>query len=89
MKCEFFIIQLTDLYYCQKDYADEKFESFCGNFLPNLSVKELEIGEPIPRRLFMVLNLPCYNRQNNVDVLSDIIRNIVEKYRLQGNVIDD
>lgn len=70
------------LYYCQNNDADERFQTFCGQFLPDLSVKRFEKGNRIPKGLCMILLLPNDNRQNNADVLCDLIKDNVTKYDL-------
>lgn len=80
----FFSKSHTGLYYCQKDEGDAEFQKFCTSFLPkHLDVKELDSTEPFPGRVFLVLFLPTVNRQNNVDVLTNHITQIMEKHNLR------
>lgn len=77
--------------YCQNDEADGKFKTFCDRFLEGLSIKQLMRenidvkNESIPGPLFLVLILPCANRQNNLDVLTDSITEISNTFKLNGN----
>lgn len=75
----------TDIYYCQRDDADESFQTFCGQFLPDLSVEKLSYGDSIPKRLFMVLSVPNDNRQNNPEVLKESIKEIMNRFEIKGN----
>lgn len=75
---------LIDLYYCQKDLADHEFENFCERFLQDISLRKLNADEPAVGRIFLVLELPSKNRQNNVDVLSEDIEDIIKKHLLKG-----
>lgn len=75
---------MTDLYYCQKDLSDNEFENFCGRFIRDITLKKLDVDEPAVGRIFLVLELPTKNRQNNEDVLCDDIKNVTEKYSLEG-----
>lgn len=74
---------VTDLYYCQKDLADHEFENFCERFLQDISLRKLKVGETAVGRIFLVLDLPSKNRQNNVDVLSKDIEDITGKHLLE------
>lgn len=76
----------TDLIYCQKDLSDNGFKTFCEEFIPDIPLKQLNVNEPTDERIFMVLELPSKNRQNNLDVLCDAINFITEKYSLEGIV---
>lgn len=73
-----------DLNYCQKDLSDNGFKTFCGKFIPDIPLKQLNVDEPTVGRIFMVLELPSINRQNELDVLCDDITNVTEKYSLEG-----
>lgn len=74
---------VSDLYYCQKDLADNGFEIFWGKFLQDISLRKLKVGERAVGRIFLVLELPSKNRQNNVDVLSIDIEDIARKHLLE------
>lgn len=78
------ILLLIDLYYCQNDQADNAFENFYKRFLQDISLRKLNDDKPADRIIFMVLELPLKNRQNNEDVLFDDIENIARKYSLEG-----
>lgn len=73
-----------DLIYCQKDLSDNGFKTFCEQFIQDIPLKQLNVDEPTDERLFMVLELPSTNRQNNLDVLCHAIKIITEKYSLEG-----
>lgn len=79
------------LYYCQNDDEDERFQRFCGEFLQNtdISVQKLLTGDDIPTELHacMILLLPNDNRQNNADVLYDLISDNMNKYNLKDDHI--
>lgn len=79
----------TVLYYCQNNDADERFQTFCGQFLPDLPVKKFEKGDNIPKGLCMILLLPNDNRQNNADVLCHLIKDNMTKYDLKDNQIEN
>lgn len=72
------------LYYCQNDQTDNAFEHFCGTFLQDISLRKLTVDEPAAGQIFLVLELPSKNRQNNVDVLSEDIEDIIKKHLLKG-----
>lgn len=76
---------MVDLYYCQNDQAYNAFEHFCGSSLEDISLRKPNVDEPDVGRIFLVLELPSKNRQNNVDVLSEDIEDILEKHLLKGN----
>lgn len=76
---------MVDLYYCQNDQAYNAFEHFCGRSLEDISLRKPNVDEPAVGRIFLVLELPSKNRQNNVDVLSEDIEDILEKHLLKGN----
>lgn len=75
---------MKGLNYCQSDLADKEFENFCGQFLQDISLRKIKEGESAIGRIFLVLELPSKNRQNNVDVLSDDIKDITRNYFLEG-----
>lgn len=75
---------MIDLYYCQNDLANNEFENFCRRYLQDISLRKLKVDEPAVGRIFLVLELPTKNRQNNVDVLSDDIEDIAKKHLLEG-----
>lgn len=74
---------MKGLNYCQSDLADNAFENFCGQFLQDISLRKIK-AEQAFGRIFFVLELPSKNRQNNVDVLSDDIKDITENHCLEG-----
>lgn len=76
---------MIDLYYCQNDQAYNAFEHFCGRFLQDISLRKLNVDEPTVGRIFLVLELPSKNMQNNEDVLSKDIGDIIKKHLLKGN----
>lgn len=49
-----------------------------------MSLKKLKVEEPAAGRIFLVLELPLKNRQNNVDVLTSDIEYITRKHFLEG-----
>lgn len=54
-------------------------------FLQDISLRYLKVGEePTAEQIFLVLELPLKNRQNNVDVLSEDIKTLTRKYSLEG-----
>lgn len=75
---------MIGLYYCQNDQADDAFEHFCGKFLQDVSLRKLNFDEPAVGQIFLVLQLHSKNMQNNVDVLSEDIGDIIEKHLLKG-----
>lgn len=75
---------MIDLCYCQNGQACNAFEHFCGRFLQDISLRKLNADEPAVGRIFLVLELPSKNRQNNVDVLSEDIEDIIKKHLLKG-----
>lgn len=74
---------MKGLNYCQSDLADNAFENFCGQFLQDISLRKIKAEQAVGR-IFFVLELPSKNRQNNVDVLSDDIKDITENHCLEG-----
>lgn len=78
---------MIDLYYCQKDQAYNAFEHFYGRYLQDISLRKLNVNEPAVGQIFLVLDLPSKNRQNNVDVLSEDIGDIIKKHSLKGNCL--
>lgn len=64
--------------------ADNEFANFCRTFLQDISLRKLDVDKAAVGRIFLVLELPSKNRQNSVDVLSDDIENVTEKYSLEG-----
>lgn len=74
---------MKGLNYCQSDLADNEFENFCGQFLQDISLRKIK-DEKAVGRIFLVLELPSKNRQNNVDVLSDDIEKITIYHCLEG-----
>lgn len=74
---------MKGLNYCQSDLADNEFENFCGQFLQDISLRKIK-DEKAVGRIFLVLELPSKNRQNNVDVLSDDIEKITINHCLEG-----
>uniref|UniRef100_K1QWB3 Uncharacterized protein n=1 Tax=Magallana gigas TaxID=29159 RepID=K1QWB3_MAGGI len=90
---KYYNVMFFCLYYCQSDQADNEFENFCGEFLKDMSLKKLKVEEPAAGRIFLVLELPLKNRQNNVDVLTSDIEYITRKHLLEdwksgGKVLD-
>lgn len=75
---------MKGLNYYQSDLADNEFENFCGQFLQDISLRKIKENEQADGRIFLVLELPSKNRQNNVDVLSDDIKKITRNHRLKG-----
>lgn len=75
---------MKGLNYCQSDLADNEFENFCGQFLQDISLRKIKEDEQAVGRIFLVLELPSKNRQNNVDVLSDDIEDITRNHCLEG-----
>lgn len=75
----------TEIYYCRLDSTDDTFISYCGIFLPDTEVKELEKGQTANSRLFLVLNLPSDNRQSRETILSSLIAGICNKYKIKGS----
>lgn len=74
-----FVCLITGIYYFQRDQGDKKFEKFCKIFLSDIPVEELT--ESGTRRLFFVLVLPCHNRLNLVEVLTECIEQMWQKWK--------
>lgn len=81
---KWFSFLFTDIYYYQTEGGNRHFQNFCDTLLKHLTVKELELKEPIPERLFLVFFLPSVNRQNKVDVISRFITKTMEPFNAKG-----
>lgn len=71
------------LYFCQRDEEDKQFENFCTLYLPKCRVQKLKKGQTIPGPLFLVLNIPPVNRQDNVKVISKSIDDIYRLFNIE------
>lgn len=83
---------MIDLYCRRNDLAGNEFESFRREFLQDISFRKLDeqekVDKPADGRIFLVLVLPPKNRQNNVDILSDDIQKVAEKYSLGSKCLN-
>lgn len=75
---------VASLYYFQNDYGDGNFEKFCRKFLPKYSVNQLTDRPITSEQSILVLILPIDNRQNVLDVLSDLIEQAMKKHDFSG-----